>query len=315
MTRSTAPAAYQFRLLDWEPKPSGESLPPSPKPVLVPDPPAVDPEQLSPIQQLRSELAASIGGKLSSGSELIRALARRTRDELIPTTLPGLDALIGGGVPRGKLLELAGRRGAGRFSVVLALLASATSMGEAAALIDLGDHFDPQVAEADGIDLTRLLWVRPRTMKEAMAAAELLMPTGFQLVVVEAGLHPIRGRRAPDAAWIRLARAAEAHGTALMVSTPYAITGSASELTLSSHSGRPEWLGRGEAPRILGGLMTRVAVEKHRHLRPGRSTTLNFLLDERIATASAQPSAGVEPVRDSAPAKAATRPPFITKAV
>ena len=45
-------------------------------------------------------------------------------------------------------------------------------MGEAAALIDLGDHFDPQLAEENGVDLRRLLWVRPRTVKEAVMSAE-----------------------------------------------------------------------------------------------------------------------------------------------
>jgi RecA/RadA recombinase len=39
-------------------------------------------------------------------------------------------------------------------------------MGEAVALIDLGDHFDPRVAEANGVDLRRLLWIRPKTIKK-----------------------------------------------------------------------------------------------------------------------------------------------------
>ena len=77
-------------------------------------------------------------------------------------------------------------------------------MGEAAALIDLGDHFDPQLAAQNGVDLRRLLWVRPRTVKEAVMSAEMITATGFQLVIVDAGLHPIHGRRAPEAAWVRL---------------------------------------------------------------------------------------------------------------
>ena len=42
---------------------------------------------------------------------------------------------------------------------------------------------------------------------------------------------PLRGRRAPDAAWGRLGRTAEAHGAAMLVSSPYPLTGTASVFT------------------------------------------------------------------------------------
>ena len=116
-----------------------------------------------------------------------------------------------------RLIELSGRRSCGRFSIGIAALASATSSGEAAALVDLGSHLDPQSAEAAGVDLTRLLWVRPRKLKEAVASAEMLLATGFPLVVVDLGLPPVRGRFVPDAAWVRLTRAAHAHKAALLL--------------------------------------------------------------------------------------------------
>ncbi|MFZ2490092.1 MAG: hypothetical protein WA208_01270, partial [Thermoanaerobaculia bacterium] len=164
-----------------------------------------------------------------SATELIRALDRSRREDSVPTTLSRFDALLGGGLPRGRMVELISRRAAGRFSVVLAAIASATSMGEAAALVDLGDHLDPQLAEANGVDLRRLLWIRPNSVKEAVMSAEMIAATGFQTVVVDLGLHPLRGRRVADAAWVRLARSAEAHGTAMLISTPYALTGTAAE--------------------------------------------------------------------------------------
>jgi hypothetical protein len=217
-----------------------------------------------------------------NATELIRAVANRTRDEVLPTTLAPLDALLGGGLPRGKAVELAGRRSAGRFSIVLSALAAATSAGEAAALVDLGDNFDPQIGEANGIDLARLLWIRPHTLKQAVMAAEMIAATGFQLVIVDAGSHPIRGRRVPDAAWVRLARTAEANGTAMMISTPYPLTGTAIEAVVSSHTARAQWLGRGKSPRILAGTSVVITLEKHRHIRPGRSETLSFSNEDAI---------------------------------
>ena len=217
-----------------------------------------------------------MANKVRSGAELLRTTQNSAQTIFIPTTLDACDALVGGGLPRGKLLELVSRRAAGRFSIVLSALASATSMGEAAALIDLGDHFDPQLAEANGVDLRRLLWVRPKSVKEAVMSAELITATGFQLVVIDLGLHPVKGRRAPDAAWVRLARTAETTGSAMLVSSPYPLTGTASEAVVKGAAGRAKWIGRGKSPRLLHSIELTLSLEKHRHLKPGARTSLLF---------------------------------------
>jgi recA bacterial DNA recombination protein len=234
------------------------------------------------VKRLRASLESRVAAKVMNATELIRAVTNRSRDEILPTTLAPFDALLGGGLPRGKAIEIAGRRSAGRFSIVLSALAAATSIGEAAALIDLGDNFDPQIGQANGIELTRLLWIRPRTLKQAVMAAEMIAATGFQLVVVDAGSHPIRGRRVPDASWVRLARTAEANGTAMMISTPYPLTGTATEAVVSAHTAHAKWLGRGKSPRILAGTTVAITLEKHRHLRPGRSETLAFRTEDAV---------------------------------
>src|SRR2546430_8399576 len=122
-----------------------------PKPTLVPPPPPVEPGQRPELLELRSSLDPALGAKITNGAELVRAIARRRRESLLPTTIEPLDALLGGGLARGKVTEIAGR--GERYSIVIATLAAATSLGEAAALIDLGDGFDPQLGEAAGIDL------------------------------------------------------------------------------------------------------------------------------------------------------------------
>jgi hypothetical protein len=187
-----------------------------------------------------------------------------------------LDALLGGGLQRGKVVELVARRAAGRFSVAVSALVAATTMGEAAALVDLGDHFDPQLAEENGVDLQRMLWIRPHTLKQAVTAAEMVTATGFQLVILDTGLHPIRGRRVPDAAWVRLTRAAEAHGAAMLVSSPYALTGTTVEALVRGAGTRVQWHGRGNAPRLLAAVRTSFTLEKHRHLRPGAATNVEL---------------------------------------
>jgi hypothetical protein len=246
------------------------------RPTLVPAPPPVEPGGSEAVRRLRASLNTAFGTRVTSATELLRALDTRRRDELLPTTLAPFDTLLGGGLPRGKVVELTGRRSTGRFSIVISALAASTSLGEAATLVDLGDHFDPQIGEANGIDLRRMLWIRPHTMKQAVMAVEMIAATGFQLVILDAGSHPIRGRRVPDAAWVRLARTAESHGTAMLISTPYALTGTASEAHVAAHTGRARWLGHPNGPRVLAGIDVTITLEKHRHLRPGRSERMSF---------------------------------------
>jgi hypothetical protein len=278
---------FQFRLLDWQPE--------TPKPRLLPEPPPVERDsktgESDAVKQLRSSLEAAIAAKLMNGSQLIRALEKERRDEQVPTMLAPFDALLGGGLARGRMTELSGRGATGRFAVVLAALASATSAGEAAVLVDLGDHFDPQLAEAAGIDLQRMLWIRPQTLKQAVMSVEMITATGFQLVALDAGLYPVRGRRVPDASWVRLARSAEAHGAAMLISTPYPITGTASEAVVAARHGRVVWKGNGKGPRVLAGVAMELTLEKHRHLRPGKQATLTLRSIDAIARPDAASSA------------------------
>ena len=266
MTAAAPRLDWQFQLLDLKPS--------HPKPTLVPSPPPVEPGQSAALSQLRAALDPAVAAKVMNGSELIRALQKSQHEEVIPTTLGPLDALLAGGLQRGKVVEIVSRRSTGRFAVAMSALAAATSTGEAAALIDLGDHFDPQLGEASGIDLRRLLWIRPKTLKEAVLSTEMITATGFQLVVLDVGLHPIRSRRVPDAAWVRLARTAESHGAAMLISSPYPLTGTASEAVVKSGAMRAKWLGEGKAPRLLDGVKTSFLLEKHRHRKPGTSATL-----------------------------------------
>jgi hypothetical protein len=248
----------------------------APRPILVPEPPL--PDTREDVRRLRESLEPGMASQLASGAELIRALEKQRRHEALPTSIAPLDALLGGGLSRGKVTEIAGR--GARWPVVIALLAAATSIGEAAALIDLGDGFDPQVGEYAGIDLRRMLWVRPQTLKQAVTAAEMLGATGFQLVVLDTGIGRRRGPRVPDAAWVRLARVAESHGATLLVSATWPLTGTTSEAMV--RAGRTKGLWIGTHPPILEGIEATLTLEKHRRLRPGHSTKVTFRTVEAL---------------------------------
>src|SRR3989441_9521335 len=93
-----------------------------PLPTLLPPPPPVEPGGSKAVQSLRAALEPAIANCLSSGVELLRALERHRREELVPIGLEAIDGLLEGGLARGKMTEIGGR--GARFSVVVAALAS-----------------------------------------------------------------------------------------------------------------------------------------------------------------------------------------------
>jgi len=234
------------------------------------------------LQRVRSALPEELRSRLRSARELDRTL-RDEEEEHPPlaTTVPALDRLLDGGLPRGHLVELVGSRTSGRFSALLTALAAATSIGESAALVDLGDALDPAAAAALGVDLERLLWVRPTDLKEALAGTEMLINAGFSLVVLDLGHPPVRGGRGVEAGWLRLARSARAHGSALLVGSPYRVSGTAASAVLKASRPRALWQGSGEGSLwLLGGLSARIEVEKHRRRLPGQSEGLDLVAAE-----------------------------------
>jgi hypothetical protein len=194
------------------------------------------------------------------------------REERFATGVETVDRMLDGGLERGETVEVVGRRTSGRFSLVLSTLAAATRRGEAAALVDLGDHLDPEAASRAGIVVERLLWLRPQHVKTALGGAELLLAAGFPLVVLDLGQPPVPGGRGVEASWLRLRRATHTHRGALLISAPYRASGTAAQAVLEIDRGRGGWLGDGKSPRLLGGLAGHLTLSKARG-RLNRSAT------------------------------------------
>lgn len=202
--------------------------------------------------------------QLHPGLGTARALQRRPRpaDSARKSRVRALDELLDGGLQPGGLVEIVGRRSSGRFSILMQTLAAFTCRGDVASLIDLGDGLDPQAASDAGVDLSRLLWVRPEHIKSALVAAELLLNTGFPLVVIDLGSPPVPGGRGPEASWIRLARTASTHQGILLVSSPYRASGTTARIIVESRREATHWSGSGQAPRLLGGISAQLELAK-----------------------------------------------------
>ena len=228
--------------------------------------------------------------RLTSAADLLERARAAPAGSTLPTAVPALEGLLPGGLPRGEMVEISGLYSTGRFSLALSLLAAATEAGEAAALVDLGDHFDPQAAEAAGVSLPRLLWLRPRTLRQALLSAETAVTAGVPLVLLDLGLAPsklsLAQRARPDVAFLRLARAARAHDTALVVLAPRRATGAAARVVLAAERARPFWH-RGEreaSTPLLLGLSARLVPEKLPGHRPGTAKVLKLQMEGTISS-------------------------------
>lgn len=254
-------------------------------------------------------LPAEVASRLFRAADLPRRGAALRAGDRLATGVAPLDALLDGGLPRGALVELTGRSG-GRFALVLAALAAATSRGEPAALLDLGDYLDPSSAEEAGCDLARLLWVRPQRFRDALLAAETVAAAGFRLVVLDAGLALPPSRLRDAAPWLRLARAAAPRRVAFLLSSPVPLAGLAAE-ALVGVSARGLFRSAGSA-RFLAGAAARVSLLKVRGGRPAEAPLLALSplaapLAERLLPelAPARPA----PTALPAPARAVVGPP------
>ena len=214
-------------------------------------------------------------------------------DRVASTGDADLDAALGGGLRRGHLSEIVGVTSSGRSTLVARLLAAATARGEATAIVDTCDTWDPASAAAHGVALERVLWVRVRAPRGAQAGhangaglagsvskrvgefegrrpsddhdavralrafSLVLQAGGFGLVVFDlADVPPIAIRRFPQTTWMRTARLLENAGqetVALLVGAER-IARSAGGATLALDTSRARWHGATPRARLFTGV-------------------------------------------------------------
>jgi hypothetical protein len=114
----------------------------------------------------------------------------RTFDSRVFTTgLKIFDSLFPmGGIPYGQLIEITGKSGGGKTSVLFRLLAGMLREKSGAGMnigyVDFSNSFFPTAAEYGGIDPSRLFIVKPDTTLSGLRAAELLLRHNQARIIV-----------------------------------------------------------------------------------------------------------------------------------
>ena len=217
----------------------------------------------SNLATLRSDVELSLAGRVVSPF----GYRDRKSVETVLTGIPEIDALAGG-FPRGALTEICGSPCSGRTTVLLSALASRTAEAEVCALIDARDSFDPRSAEAAGVELQQLLWVRCRRLDQSLRAADLVIQGGgFGFIALDlSDVAPETVRQVPLNAWFRFRRAVEDTSTVLLVLEQESNAKTCASLVLRMSMKAAKWSGMAGKQRCKEDT---AVISRHSHERLG----------------------------------------------
>lgn len=110
----------------------------------------------------------------------------RMRVEMIPTGALTLDMALGGGLPKGRVVEIYGPESSGKTTVALHAVAQVQQSGGIAAFVDAEHALDPIYAAALGVDIDNLYVSQPDTGEMALEIVDqLVRSSAIDLVVVD----------------------------------------------------------------------------------------------------------------------------------
>ncbi|MBH8555858.1 recombinase RecA [Nostocaceae cyanobacterium CENA357] len=110
--------------------------------------------------------------------------ATRMRVETISTGALTLDLALGGGLPKGRVIEIYGPESSGKTTVALHALAEVQRNGGIAAFVDAEHALDPTYAAALGVDIENLLVSQPDTGESALEIVDQLVRSAAVDIVV-----------------------------------------------------------------------------------------------------------------------------------
>ena len=131
------------------------------------------------------ELAlAQIEKNFGKGSIMKMGEATHANIETIGTGSLSLDLALGGGVPRGRVVEIFGPESSGKTTLSLHIIAEAQKSGVTCAFVDAEHALDPIYAKKIGVDVENLLLSQPDSGEQALDIVETLVRSNAIDVIV-----------------------------------------------------------------------------------------------------------------------------------
>ena len=104
--------------------------------------------------------------------------------ETFSTGALSLDLALGGGIPRGRIIEIYGPESSGKTTLSLHAVAEVQKAGGTAAFVDAEHALDPAYAEKIGVQLDKLLVSQPDNGEQALEIVETLVRSNAVDIIV-----------------------------------------------------------------------------------------------------------------------------------
>lgn len=127
---------------------------------------------------------AQIEKQFGKGSIMKLGEGHKIDVETIPTGSLSLDLALGGGIPKGRIIEIYGPESSGKTTLALHVVAEAQKSGGLAAFVDAEHALDPEYAARIGINLDDLLISQPDTGEQALEIVETLVRSNAVDIVI-----------------------------------------------------------------------------------------------------------------------------------
>jgi recombination protein RecA len=112
--------------------------------------------------------------------------ATRMRVETISSGAITLDLALGGGLPKGRIIEIYGPESSGKTTLALHAVAEVQKAGGVAAFVDAEHALDPTYSAALGVDIENLLVSQPDNGEAAMEIVDqLVRSSAVDIVVID----------------------------------------------------------------------------------------------------------------------------------
>jgi recombination protein RecA len=127
---------------------------------------------------------AQIEKQFGKGSIMKLGEAQAVKVETIPTGSLSLDIALGGGIPKGRIIEIYGPESSGKTTLALHVVAAVQKAGGQAAFIDAEHALDPEYAGKLGVKVPNLLISQPDTGEQALEITETLVRSSAVDVII-----------------------------------------------------------------------------------------------------------------------------------
>lgn len=141
---------------------------------------SLDPNRAKALEVALSQIKKNFG----EGAIMLWGEKKHTAVSVIPTGSISLDLALGGGLPKGRIIEIYGPESSGKTTLALHAISEFQKRGGQAAFVDAEHALDPEYATRIGVDIKNLLISQPDTGEQALEIVDTLVRSNAVAIIV-----------------------------------------------------------------------------------------------------------------------------------